>query len=216
MVQRMCALRIAGFRHSHCLQDGRMRRTHLLLILIIAVYIALRFGLIFFGYSHISHPYFDEPVSGTLTFDLLQESLRAPLMAYQYEQRSGDMMLEAFLMYPLAAVFGHSMFTIKLFALLCGLLCMLGWVYCINRYCGMKAALLFALLFALPPPMFARLSLVGTFSSHHMINLILVIQLLCLFRMLEKDAKHVSGAAVACIRPVRGAGYLCILQLSYI
>ena len=191
MVQRMCALRIAGFRHSHCLQDGRMRRTHLLLILIIAVYIALRFGLIFFGYSHISHPYFDEPVSGTLTFDLLHDSLRAPVMAYQYEQRSGDMMLEAFLMYPLAAVFGHSMFTIKLFALLCGLLCMLGWVYCINRYCGMKAALLFALLFALPPPMFARLSLVGTFSSHHMINLILVIQLLCLFRMLEKDAKHV-------------------------
>jgi hypothetical protein len=168
-----------------------MRRTGLLFILIIALYLVSRFGLISFGYSHISHPYFDEPVSGTLTFDLLHGSLRAPLMAYQYEQRSGDMMLESFFMYPLAAVFGHSMFTIKLCALLCGLLCMLGWVYCINRYCGMKAALLCALFFALPPPMFARLSLVGTFSSHQIINLILIVQLLCLLRMFEKGTKHV-------------------------
>ena len=168
-----------------------MRRTHLLLILIIVIFIASRGGLIFFGYSHISHPYFDEPVSGTLTFDLLQGSLRVPLMAYQYEQRSGDMMIEALLMYPLAAVFGHSMVTIKLCALLCSLLCLLGWVYCIKRYCGMTAALLFAALFALPPPMFARLSLVGTFSSHYMINLLLIVQLICFFRMFEKDVKHV-------------------------
>jgi hypothetical protein len=161
------------------------------LILLVALYGASRFAVMLYGFSHISHPCFDEPVSGTLTFDLLQGSVRAPVMAYQYEQRSGDMMIEALLMYPLAAVFGHSMFTVKLCALLCSLACMLGWVYLLNRYCGMTAALVFAALFALPPPMFARLSLVGTFSSHHMINQILIVQLICLFRMLEKDIRRV-------------------------
>jgi hypothetical protein len=168
-----------------------MRRTYIVLIVLVTVYITSRSALVFYGSSHIFHPYFDEPVSGTLTFDLLQGTLRAPVMAYQYEQRSGDMMIEALLLYPLAAMFGHSMFTIKLCALLCSLFCMLGWIYLIKRYCGMTAALVFALLFALPPPMFARLSLVGTFSSHHMINQILIVQLICLFRMLEKNAQRI-------------------------
>ena len=53
-------------------------------------------------------------------------------MAYQYEQRSGDMMIEALLMYPLAALFGHSLLTVKLCALLCSLVCLLGWVYLIK------------------------------------------------------------------------------------
>ncbi|MBM4309460.1 MAG: glycosyltransferase family 39 protein [Deltaproteobacteria bacterium] len=168
-----------------------MRRSYLVLTALVALYCLSRLAVVYYGYSHISHPYFDEPVSGTLTYDLLQGGLRAPLMAYQYEQRSGDMMIEALLMYPLAALFGHSMFTIKLFALLCSLACMLGWVYLINRYFGMTAALLFAALFALPPPMFVRLGLVGTFSSHHMINQILIVQLICLFRMLEKNDRPV-------------------------
>lgn len=169
-----------------------MRRPYVLLLLSVLSCCALRFGLIAYGSPHMFHPYFDEPVSGTLTYDLLQGTMRAPLIAYQYEHRSGDMMIEAVLMYPLAALFGHSMLTIKLCALLCSLVCMLGWVYFINRYCGVTAALLFAVLFALPPPMFARLSLVGTFSSHHMISLILILQLICLFRMLEKGAARVS------------------------
>ncbi len=171
-----------------------MRRSSIVLLLLVAVFLVSRTAVIFYGSAHICHPSFDEPVSGTLTYDLLQGSLRVPLMAYQYEQRSGDMMIEALLMYPLAAVFGHSLFTIKLCALLCSLACMLGWVYLIRRYCGMTAALVFAALFALPPPMFARLSLVGTFSSHHMINQILVVHLICLFRMLEKDTKRVPIA----------------------
>ena len=162
-----------------------------MLILLVAVYIASRAVLIVYGGPHICHPYFDEPVSGTLTYDLLHGGLRAPLMAYQYEQRSGDMMIEALVMYPLAALFGHTLLTIKLCALLCSLACMLGWLYLIHRYCGMTAAIVFALLFALPPPMFARLSLVGTFSSHHMINTILVVQLICLFRMFERDERTV-------------------------
>ncbi len=168
-----------------------MKRFYLVLIVLVALYGASRFAVMFYGFSHISHPCFDEPVSGTLTFDLLHGTLRAPVMAYQYEQRSGDMMIEALLMYPLAALFGHSVFTVKLCALLSTLACMLGWVYLLNRYCGRTAALVCAALFALPPPMFARLSLVGTFSSHYMINQILIVQLICLCRMLEKDAKQV-------------------------
>ncbi|MEI6125404.1 MAG: hypothetical protein WCQ99_02515 [Pseudomonadota bacterium] len=163
-----------------------------ILVCLIALFLLQRGGLIFFGFSHISHPYFDEPVSGTLTCDLLDGNLRAPLFVYQYENRSGDVLIEALLLTPLYAAFGRSMLGIKLFALSSALLCLLFWIAFIKRYYGLWAACIFAALFAFPPPLFARLNVVGTLSSHHMINPLIAAQLMVLFLILEK-----KGAASA-------------------
>lgn len=172
---------------------AKSRTITALLAALVLTFILQRGSLILFGYSHISHPYFDEPVSGTLTCDLLDGRLRAPLFLYQYENRSGDVLIEGVLMYPLYRLFGPTMFSMKLFAMLSTLASLIAWIAFFRRYCGTAAALTFAALFALPPPMMARLNLVGTLSSHHMLNVLVPLQALLLFRALEQGRERISA-----------------------
>jgi hypothetical protein len=162
----------------------------LLLAAIICLFLLQRGGLILYGYSHISHPGIDEPVSGVLPCDILDGQIRAPLFAYEYLNRSGDVLMEGLLLVPYFKGLGRSVFSTKIFALssaLCTLLC---WIIVIKRYHGILAAILFSLLFAVPPPMFARLSLIGTISSHHLINPLIALQSLLLFRILACRREH--------------------------
>lgn len=157
------------------------------LVLLITLFILGRLGMLLFGYSHIAHPYFDEPVSGTLTNDLVNHRLRAPLFVYQYENRSGDVLIEALLMVPFYKLFGATMFSMKLFALTATVLSLAFWIIFLRKYCGPGVAFLFAALLAIPPPMMMRLNLVGTLSSHHMLNIFVPLQLIFIFNILDQS-----------------------------
>jgi 4-amino-4-deoxy-L-arabinose transferase-like glycosyltransferase len=148
-----------------------------------------RCGLLLFGYSHVAHPSFDETASGVLACDLLDGQIRAPLFIYQYEARSGDGLIEGFLLAPFFKLFGRSLFSLKMLALFSALLSLLCWIIVIKRYHGMWTALIFTALFAFPPPMFARLNLMGTIASHHLINPLIPIQLLFLLLIVEYSGK---------------------------
>ena len=163
----------------------KSRYTSLLLVVLIALFLMQRGGLLLWGYSHIAHPGFDETASGVLTCDLLDGEMRAPLFTYQYESRSGDGLIEGFLLVPFFKFFGRSLFSLKMLALLSALLSLLCWIFFIKRYQGMWAAIIFTALFAFPPLMFSRLNLMGTIASHHLINPLMAVQLLFLFRILE-------------------------------
>jgi hypothetical protein len=158
-----------------------------LLIGIICLFLIQRCGLILFSYSHIAYPGFDEPGSGILACDLLDGQIRSPLLVYQYESRSGDSLIEGFLLVPFFKLFGRSLFALKILALFSAFLCLLCWAIFIKRYHGVWAAIIFASLFAFPPLMFARLNLIGTIGSHHMINPLISAQLLFLFSIIEGD-----------------------------
>ena len=157
----------------------------ILFILLILIFLLLRLGFILFGYSHISHPYIDEPVSGVLACDILDGQIRAPLFTYEYLNRSGDVLIEGLLLVPYFKLFGRSIFSTKLFALTSALITFLCWFMFIKKYHGTLTAVLFGLLFALPPPLFARQNLIGTISSHHLLNPLIILQSLLLFKMLE-------------------------------
>jgi hypothetical protein len=146
-----------------------------------------RCGLLLYGYSHIAHPSFDETASGVLACDLLDGEVRAPLFVYQYESRSGDGLIEGFLLVPFFKFLGRSLFSLKMAALFSAFLTLLCWIILIKKYYGIWAAIIFAACFAFPPPLFARLNLMGTIASHHLINPLMAVQLLFLFRMLEGD-----------------------------
>ncbi len=161
------------------------RTTWVMLLAVVCLFLAQRGSLLLFGCSHIAHPAFDETASGVLACDLLDGGLRAPLLAYQYEARSGDGLIEGFLLAPFFTGFGRSLLSFKLFALASSLVTLLCWMLLLRRYYGVWAAALFAALFTLPPPMFARLGLMGTIASHHVINPIAALQLLCLFHITE-------------------------------
>ncbi len=147
-----------------------------------------RSGLLLYGFSHIAHPSFDETVSGALACDLLDDEMRAPLFVYQGEARSGDSLIESFLLVPLFKLCGRTLFSLKLLALCSAFLSLLCWITLMKRYQGMWVAIIFASLFAFSPPMFARLNLIGSVASHHLINPLMALQLLLLFRILEGDA----------------------------
>ena len=161
----------------------------LLLASIVCLFLLQRGGLILYGYSHISHPGIDEPVSGVLPCDILDGQLRAPLFAYEYLNRSGDVLIEGLLLVPYFKLFGRSIFSTKVFALTSALITFLCWLIFIKKYQGILAAVLFGLLFALPPPLFARQNLIGTISSHHLLNPLIILQSLLLFKMLEAGRK---------------------------
>jgi hypothetical protein len=156
-----------------------------LLAALILLFLLQRGALILFGYSHISHPGIDEPVSGVLACDILDGQIRAPLFTYEYLNRSGDVLIEGLLLVPYFALFGRSICSTKVFALTSALITFLCWFMFIRKYQGVVAAVLFGLLFALPPPLFARQSLIGTISSHHMLNPLIAVQSLLLFKILE-------------------------------
>lgn len=158
-----------------------------LLIALIALFLLQRSGLLLYGFSHIAYPGFDETASGVFTCDLLDNQKRAPLFVYQYESRSGDSLLEGFLLLPFFKLFGRSLFSLKLFALCSAFLSLVCWIILLKRYQGMGSALIFAALFAFPPPMFARLNLLGSIASHHLINPLLAVQILLLFRIIERS-----------------------------
>jgi hypothetical protein len=162
-----------------------------ILTVLVLLFVLQRFGVILFGYTHISHPAFDESVSGVLPSDLLDGHLRAPFFAYQYENRSGDSLIEGFMLVPFFKVFGRAIFSIKAFSVFSALMCLLGWIVFIKRYQGIWTALVFAALFAFPPPMFTRLNVTGTVDSHHIINMFIPIQLLFLFRIIEGDKEKI-------------------------
>jgi hypothetical protein len=151
-----------------------------------------RCGLLLYGYSHIAHPSFDETVSGVLTCDLLDDAMRAPLFAYQGEARSGDSLIEGFLLVPFFKLWGRTLFPLKLLALCSAFVSLLCWITLMRRYQGTWAAIIFASLFAFPPPLFARLNLVGSVASHHLVNPLVAVQLLLLFRIVEGGAAKKS------------------------
>lgn len=165
------------------------RYDKLLLAVFFSLFIIQRCALIFLGSSHISFPYCDEVSSGVLACDLIDNSIRSPLLTYQFEARSGDSLIEGFLLVPFFKVLGRSLFSLKSLALISAALCLLGWVVFIARYQGIRTALLFTLLFAFPPPMFALLNLTGTIGSHHLINPLMAVHLIVLFKIIE-DKKN--------------------------
>ena len=160
----------------------------MLLIVLVVLFLLQRSGLLWYGYSHIAHPGFDETASGVLTCDLLDGKLKAPLFVYQYESRSGDSLLEGFLLVPFFKFFGRSLFSLKLLALCSAFLSLLCWIFLLKRCNGTGTACIFTALFAFPPLMFARLNLMGTIASHHLINPLMVLQLLVLFRIVERTS----------------------------
>ena len=161
----------------------------LVLVALVCLFLLQRGGLLLFGYSHIAHPGFDETASGVLACDLLDGQLRAPLFAYQYEARSGDGLIEGFLLVPFFQFCGRSLLSLKLCALAAALVCLLCWIGLLTRYHGRGAAIVFASLFAFPPLMFARLNLMGTIASHYLINIFMVVQLIVLFRIMEDERR---------------------------
>jgi hypothetical protein len=165
----------------------------LLFAAVVCLFLLQRGGLILYGYSHISHPGIDEPVSGVLPCDILDGQIRGPLFAYEYLNRSGDYLLEGLLMVPYFKVLGRSIYSIKVFALSSALISLLCWMVFIKRYQGIWAALVFGMLFVFPPPMLSRLNLIGTTSSHHLLNPLIALQSLLLFRIIEQGkGKKVS------------------------
>lgn len=168
------------------------RKAYILLIILISLFVIQRFGVLLFGYSNISHPGIDEPVTGVLTCDLLDRNIRAPIFAYQYESRSGDLLIEGFSLVPFFTFLGRSIFSLKTFPLVSSLMCLFFWIAFIRRYQGIWAVTILAALFALPPPMYARLNLIGTLSSHHIINILIPIQSIVLFRIMEGDKDRIS------------------------
>ena len=157
----------------------------LLLAAIVCLFLLQRGGLILYGYSHIFHPGIDEPVSGVLPCDILDGELRSPLFTYEYMNRSGDVLLEGLLLVPYFKFLSRSIFSTKVFALSSALFVLLCWIMFIKKYQGLPAAIAFCILFALPPPLFARLNLIGTNSSHHMITPLIILQSILLFRIFE-------------------------------
>ena len=133
-------------------------------------------GWLFFGLEHVFHPQFDETVSSVLTCDVLDGALRAPLHCYQYEKRSGDSLAEGVLLVPLFALGDRSLLTFKLLAVISTLCTLAVWLVVLGRYVGLRTAILFGLLYAFPPLTFARLNLVGTVASHHLINPLVAMQ----------------------------------------
>ncbi len=153
------------------------------------LFLIQRTGLLMFGYSHIGHPSFDETASGVLACDLLDGELRAPLTVYQYERRSGDGLIEGVLLVPFFSLFGRSLFSLKLLALTSAALTLLCWIAVLKRYHSVWTAIIFTALFALPPLLFARLNLLGTIASHHLINPLMAVQIFMLFFLME-DRKN--------------------------
>ena len=169
------------------------KNTIVLLAALVLLLLVQRGSLILFGYSHISHPGIDEPVSGVLPCDILDAQLRAPLFAYEYLNRSGDVLIEGLLLVPYFKTLGRAIFSTKMFALTSALITFLCWFMFLRRYQGLLPAALFGLLFALPPTLFARQSLIGTISSHHMLNPLIAAQSMLLFRILERG-REAAGA----------------------
>jgi len=161
-----------------------------LLVLLLGLFVLSRSGLLLYGHTHISHPAFDETASGVLTCDLLDDQLRGSLFTYQYEARSGDSLLEGFLLVPFFNIFGRSLISLKIFALSSAFLTLALWVIFLNRYSGRWAAIIFALLFVIAPPMFVRLNFLGTIASHHIINPVIAAQLIVLFKVIEQKGKQ--------------------------
>ena len=79
---------------------SKRQTAYLLLVVCILLFLAQRILLVLFAPSHVAHPYFDETVSGVLACDILDQSIRAPLFAYEYLNRSGDVLTEGFLLVP--------------------------------------------------------------------------------------------------------------------
>ena len=156
-----------------------------LIIVIVLLFMATRISLLVWGSSHVSHPAFDETASGVLACDILDEGLSTSFMAYQYESRSGDSLLEGLLLVPLFGLWGQSLFVLKLFSIFSALSTLLLWLYFLKRYARTNAILIFAALFVFSPPTFARLNLMSTVASHHLINPFLILQLIIFFRIFE-------------------------------
>jgi hypothetical protein len=167
--------------------------TSRLLALLVLIFVLQRGSVMLCGYRAIAHPAFDETASGVLACDLLDGQLRAPLFAYQYEARSGDGLIEGALLVPFFKLFGRSLFSLKGCALFSSLITLMCWIVLLKRYQGIWAAIAFAGLFALPPPTFTRLGLMGTIASHHIINPLAALQLLFLFRVVEGERSMVGA-----------------------
>ena len=114
----------------------KYKNTIVLLAALVLLLLVQRGSLILFAYSHISHPGIDEPVSGVLPCDILDAQLRAPLFAYEYLNRSGDVLIEGLLLVPYFKTLGRAIFSTKMFALTSALITFLCWFMFLRRYQG--------------------------------------------------------------------------------
>jgi hypothetical protein len=176
---------------NNSIPGNKIRHLAVLLVFatILILFLVQRGGLVLLGGQHVYHPSFDEPASGTLAYDLTQDHVRAPFFTYQYFDHTGDVLLEALMLVPIYKLFGCSLLNLKLFAISSAFVTLLVWLIFMKRYQGLWAAMFFGILYAFPPPTFARLNVMGTLSSHHLLNAIMALQMLLLFRILENKEK---------------------------
>jgi hypothetical protein len=126
--------------------------------------------------------YFDEEHTTGLLAKHLVEGLRAPFFDYQLADHHAGTLFMGALVAPLFALWGQSLFVLKLAPIAVHVVAATVWFMCCDRFFGRRVALIVGLLFILPPQLLARFSAI-TVGYHPESIAFTAVAVYALFRM---------------------------------
>jgi len=127
---------------------------------------------------------------GVIAKELI-EGKKWPLLDYQTENHQGGSIVIGLLTVPFFLVFGESIYTLKLVALLLSLSTFVCWCIFAYRYFGGNIAVLNAIFLIFPPPIFTIYSLVNK-GEHYQSGLFTILALLIFYKILYQTDPNVS------------------------
>ncbi len=148
-------------------QGSTPRFARIALFLALAIYVALRAGILVQAFDSVAMSMYELHPMGTLSWLMLTGTREIPLHAFY--DNAGGQLLSAVLTVPLFALFGSSYLVLKLVPALLGAGALVVLWRLLERHVGPRAAALGALLFALGPATLVKYSLKS--SGNHFENL---------------------------------------------
>jgi len=159
--------------------------------------------VILFTFTRICFLYFTDP--NTLFYNIegeelykgavAKEFLEAPILSYlpffQYDYNAGGAFVISLMISVSFYFFGPTVFALKLAPLFIASVTLYVWLRITERYCGLKAAFIFSLLYILAPSSFTRFNLVTMgYHSDTILFTALVVLLLHLILNEKRDSWH--------------------------
>ncbi len=160
--------------------DRRSKNKFLIFLLLAAAFVLIRLLFMFSSERFISHG--EEFMTGSIAKGIIQ-GWASPLIDFQVRSYHGGPILDALVAVPFFAVFGPSIFSLKLAGLFIHLAGFLLFLVFLSRYFGARAAVFSALLYVFAPPIFLAWNLIPV-GSHPETAFFSALTLLLLFNAL--------------------------------
>lgn len=166
-----------------------MKNEKIVFCSLILLFLISRLFLLFGGLEKLFYP--DELYRGLVAKTIMEGNTHEALLEYQADDYAGGSLVVGILAIPFFYIFGESLISLKLVALVFSLTAMVLWYFFVKRYINYIAAIFTTILFIFAPPTFACCNLLSM-GFHCETILFTILIMTFFFRTMQEQSVSIN------------------------